>query len=84
MSAVLIDPKRPHRLVRKHKIRGIWRLKLSCGHEAFSLISEPHHASLTRWCYPCDRWVRILTSVESRFKIADKASRNVMKDHEHE
>lgn len=76
--------KRPRRSVRKFKLRGIWRLGLSCGHEAFSLIGEPHHVGQKRWCYPCDRWSKIWTSDESHFKIADKGSRTLMKNREAE
>lgn len=74
--------KRPRRVVRKYKIRGVWRLELACGHTAFALISEAHREGLVRFCYPCDRYSRIVTSTETRFKVSDKGSRIPIKDHE--
>lgn len=70
--------------MRKFKIRGVWRLELACSHTAFALISETHREGLVRFCYICDRWTQITSSVESRFKVADKPSRTPMKYHQGE
>lgn len=55
MTAVMENAPRRRRRVR----RPLWRLELACGHTAFSLPNEPHQEGLARFCYACDRYVRI-------------------------